>query len=237
RQVPGRPASTSVSPSSSSMSQQLTFACWMRWTPSATSVRNMDNLLSCVSMRCPRCYPCKGMHVGGWASTSSLEGARGQQAGARDGLAGVVAQGGGPVIGIHVDDIGLVGAGLGIRGLEVAHDDDQITRIDQVGGGTIDADAAGSGITGDHIGLNPGAVGDVHDGDLLTLDEASGADQVGVDGDGTDIVEVGLGDGGAVNLATEDGAQHVGVLKYGCVAVTTPPVHGLRGSRMGEWCR
>ena len=112
-------------------------------------------------------------------------------------------------IGGHaLDDVRRVLGGL-LRGhLAVAHDDDLVADVYEVGGGTVQADDTAAGLAGDGVGLEAVAVVDVRDLDLLVLADAGGVQEVLVDGDGTDVVELGLGDRGAVNLALEHVELH-----------------------------
>ena len=80
--------------------------------------------------------------------------------------------------------------------------------MDEVRGGTVDADLTGARTAGDDVRLETCTVGDVHDRDLLTFDESGRGKQVGVHRDGTDVVQVGLRDGGAMDLGPENGLEH-----------------------------
>ena len=71
--------------------------------------------------------------------------------------------------------------------------------------GAVDSDHTGAALTGDRVGDQPGAVVDVHDGDLFALQQVGGVHQVGVDGHRADVVQIGLGDGGTMNLGLEHG--------------------------------
>jgi hypothetical protein len=90
----------------------------------------------------------------------------------------------------------------------VAGEDDEVPRLHEVRGGAVDADLARPALAGDDVRRQPRAVGHVVDVDLLVLDEAGGLREVEVDRDGADVVEVGAGDGGAMELAEEEVAQH-----------------------------
>jgi len=96
--------------------------------------------------------------------------------------------------------VGQVGAGLGVGHLGVGDEDDDVAGADQVGGGTVDANLARAALAGDDVGGQAVAVGAVADVDALAGQEVGGLEQVDVHGDGADVVEVGLGHGGAVNL-------------------------------------
>src|SRR5258706_5556526 len=97
----------------------------------------------------------------------------------------------------------------------------------QVGGGAVDADHAGSAGAGDRIRLQPGPVGDVDDRHLLAGEQVGGVHQVLVDSHGSDIMQIGLGDRGAVDLRLEHRADHgssTAVLSMSRVAPTQAAV-------------
>ena len=75
-------------------------------------------------------------------------------------------------------------------------------------GRTVDAEHAGAAFALDDVGLEPGAVRHVDDRDLLSGEQVGGVHQVAVDRDGADVVEVGVRDGGAVDLRLQHGAEH-----------------------------
>jgi hypothetical protein len=64
------------------------------------------------------------------------------------------------------------------------------------------------GLTGDGVGDQPGPVGDVDDLDLLALDDVGGGHELRVDREGTHVVQVRLGHGGAVDLSVHQDATH-----------------------------
>ena len=68
---------------------------------------------------------------------------------------------------------------------------------------------------GDRVGLKARAVVDVHDVDLLVLEDVGGLQQVGVDRDRADVVQVAIGDGRPVDLRLEHHALHV-VIAFLC---------------------
>src|SRR5699024_1054612 len=89
---------------------------------------------------------------------------------------------------------------LGIVENAVTDDDHQVAGADQPGGRAVDADDPAATLAGDGIGGQPVAVIDIDDVDLLALEEVCGVHQVCVDGAGTHVVQVGLGDRRAVDL-------------------------------------
>ena len=60
---------------------------------------------------------------------------------------------------------------------------------------------------GDHVGLQARPVGDVHDRHLLAGEQIGGLHQILVDGDRAHVVQIGLGDRGAVDLRLEHVAR------------------------------
>ena len=71
---------------------------------------------------------------------------------------------------------------------------------DQVGGRAIDADLPGPALAGDDVGGQAVAVDAVADIHALAGHEIGGIEEIGVHGDGADVVEVGPGHCGAVDL-------------------------------------
>ena len=71
---------------------------------------------------------------------------------------------------------------------------------------TVDPDDTAAALAGDHIGLEPVAVVDVDDAHLLALHQVRGVEQIGVDGHRADVVQVGLGDGRAMDLRLQHGS-------------------------------
>ena len=111
------------------------------------------------------------------------------------------------VVLVHVDDVRLESLRLLGGHLRVGDEDDQVTGVDQVGGGAVDPQDPRPALARDGVGLQPGTVGDVDDGDQLAGEDVRGVEEIGVDGDRADVVEVCLGDRGAVDLAGHHGAQ------------------------------
>src|SRR5690554_4469287 len=81
--------------------------------------------------------------------------------------AGVVALLHDPVVTVDKDHAGLERAGLVIRERAVGNDDDDVARLYQMRGGTVDADLAAAGFAGDRVGGEPRPVGDVDNVHLL----------------------------------------------------------------------
>src|SRR5688500_10620040 len=105
-----------------------------------------------------------------------------------------------------MDDRGLEGVELSVVVVGIADDDDAVAGVHEAGGGSIEADVAGA--AGDDVGLEPSAVVDVDDSDLLPLEEVRGLHQLGVDRDGADVIEVGVGDRRRIDLVLHHAAAH-----------------------------
>src|SRR5579859_5445710 len=112
------------------------------------------------------------------------------------------------VLGVEQHDHRMEPARLLRRELGVGDDDDVIARLNQAGGGAVDAD--GSGVAGsfDGVGLEPVAVVDVHHLHPLERHDPRRREQSGVDGDAAFVMQVGLGHRGAVQLRLAEGEEH-----------------------------
>ena len=119
-------------------------------------------------------------------------------------------QAGDAVVAIHEHHLGPVATGLGLFEVAEGGQDHDVARGHEVGRGTVDADHTRARRADEGVGAEAVAVADVPDVDLLVLEDAGGLHQIGVDGDRTLVVEVGLGDGGTVDLAQEHASAHVG---------------------------
>src|SRR5690606_22896780 len=144
---------------------------------------------------------CLGAVVGeGHAARLDVE--RDVRRGRRD-LSGLGADVTDAVVLVDEDDGGGVGAGVGVAEHPVGDDDDEVAGVDVVGGGAVDLHLAAAALAGDDVGGEPRAVGDVDDVDLLAGQQVRGVEEVGVHGEGADVVQVGGGHGGTVDLADE----------------------------------
>ena len=92
--------------------------------------------------------------------------------------------------------------------LGVGDDDHQISGSSQPCGGAVDTDHPAASRSGDRVGREPGTVVDVDHVHLLTGQQVSGGQQVGVDGDRADVVQVGLGHRRAMDLGLQHLSQH-----------------------------
>ena len=100
---------------------------------------------------------------------------------------------------------GLVGSHVG-----VGDQDDGIAHVHQVGGGTVDAQHAGAALARDGVGLQPGAVGDVNDGNQFTGEDIGGFKEIEVYRHRTYVMQVGMGHRSAVNLGLKHFPVHRG---------------------------
>lgn len=90
----------------------------------------------------------------------------------------------------------------------IGADDDQIADLNQPCRRAVNADFAGSCFALDGVCRKARAVGDVQDIDLFMGEYARGLQQGIVNGDRALIMQVGAGDGGAVNFAFEHCQYH-----------------------------
>ena len=99
--------------------------------------------------------------------------------------------------------------GLGLGNLGEGHDDEAMADLAHVGGGAVEAGDAGASDAGDGVGLESVAVVKVRDEDFLVGAEADGVHEVFVDGEGTQVLKVGLGDAEVVELGVEEWAPRL----------------------------
>ncbi|GAB3795724.1 hypothetical protein GCM10027605_02290 [Micromonospora zhanjiangensis] len=109
------------------------------------------------------------------------------------------------VLVVDEDDPGAQRGEAGVVDGGVRDDDDQVTLLDEAGGGTVDPDDTGAPRPGDDVRLQALAVVDVHDVDELADEQVRGVHQVLVDGERTHVVQVALGHHSAVDLRLEHG--------------------------------
>src|SRR5690625_693358 len=109
-------------------------------------------------------------HAGGLHRVGDLVGGVGH-------LAGLGPDVQGPVVLVDEDDRGLVGAGVGVAEHPVGDEDDEVNRVDVVGGGAVDLDVPHAPLPRDDVGGQPGAVGDVDDVDLLAGQQVRGVEE------------------------------------------------------------
>src|SRR4051794_12481299 len=83
-----------------------------------------------------------------------------------------------PVAPVDVDDARLVAVELALVVGRVGDDDDGVAAVHEASGGAVDTERAGSSLAGDGVGLEAGAVVDVHDVHLLVLADVRGLEKV-----------------------------------------------------------
>ncbi len=80
--------------------------------------------------------------------------------------------------------------------------------MDQVRRGAVDTDNAAARLTGDDVGLDPSAVGDVDNRHLLAFQQVGGVHQRRIERDRADIVKVGLSHRRAVDFRLHHDPHH-----------------------------
>lgn len=112
------------------------------------------------------------------------------------------------VVVVDKDDGRLVGFGLLRCHLGIGHDDDLVAHVDTFGCSTVQADDTRPFLACNGIGLEATAVVDVCDFYLLIFQDARLAQQSGVDGDATHVVEVSLLYHSTMNLCLQQSDVH-----------------------------
>src|SRR5256714_789748 len=112
----------------------------------------------------------------------------------------------GPVAVVDVDDRGGEALEFGGLVVGVGDDDHPVAGVHEAGGGSVEGHLARPAHDG--VGLEPGAVVDVEDGDLLPLQDVGQRHELGVEGDRADVVEVGPGHLRPVDLRLHHRAAH-----------------------------
>jgi hypothetical protein len=100
------------------------------------------------------------------------------------------------------------GAGLGVVEGRVADDDDEVSRVHQAGGGAVDADDPAAAWSLDDVGLQAGAVVDVNDVHLFPGQQVGRPHEFRVHCQRSHVVQVGLGDGRAVDFRFQHRSLH-----------------------------
>src|SRR5690606_29441620 len=90
----------------------------------------------------------------------------------------------------------------------VGDDDHDVAFGAQAGGGAVEADVPPAGRAGDDVGFQAAAVVDVDYLHLFEGQDVGQLHQLLIDGDASFIVQVGVGNGGTVDLRLAHGAQH-----------------------------
>ena len=111
-----------------------------------------------------------------------------------------------------------------------AHDDDLLTRIDEVCGGSIDTNDSGTRFTFDHVGLKARSGRGANDENFFSDPQASCIDQIFIDRNATDVVNVCFGDSGEMDFGAEKTA-HKRKSEFNCFARFSE----LQGFTALEW--
>ena len=80
--------------------------------------------------------------------------------------------------------------------------------LHQPGGGAVQAHHPRARGPGHRVGLEAGAVVDVHDVDLFVLEDVGGEQQLAVDRDRADVVQIAVRDRGAMDLRLQHHPLH-----------------------------
>jgi hypothetical protein len=102
---------------------------------------------------------------------------------------------------VDVHDARPVAGGFFRSHPPVGRENDEISGINEVGSSAVDADLARPAPARDDVRLQPRAVRDVVDVDLLVLEEPRGFNQVEVDRDRSNVVDISSSHRRAVYLA------------------------------------
>ena len=102
------------------------------------------------------------------------------------------------------DDAGREGTGFRGRHLCIGHDNDGVTHLYLASCSAIETNATAVAWTCDDVRVETFAIHVVDNMDALACEEVGGIHEVLVNGDTAHIMEVGLRDGGTVNLTFQD---------------------------------
>ena len=97
---------------------------------------------------------------------------------------------------------------FGFRQQHIRHDNHNVARLHQPRRRAVQAHDAAAALACDGVGFKTRAVVVVHDLHFFVHADARRVQQVLVDGDAANVVQVGLGYGGAVDFAAEQGSKH-----------------------------
>ena len=89
-----------------------------------------------------------------------------------------------------------------------AHDDDLLAAMDEVGGGAVHLDRAGAAFACDGVGFKASTGGIADDEDFFAAFEADRFHESDIDGDASDVFDIGFGDRGIVNFGPEKPAHN-----------------------------
>src|SRR5579859_876956 len=112
------------------------------------------------------------------------------------------------IVSIDEDQARLQRANFLLVILPIADDNDDIAFGSMTGCSPVQADHPGTTRPGDGVRFQARAVVDVDHLHFFVGIDVGGFQQIGIDGDAANILQVGLGDGGTVNLAFAHSALH-----------------------------
>ena len=88
-----------------------------------------------------------------------------------------------------------------------------MTRRNQLGSGTVQANGAGTWCATEHIGFEPGSIFTIGDQDDVVDPHTTGVEQVGIDRDGADVILPGFGHPSVMQFGMKDFSKHGIILK------------------------
>ena len=112
----------------------------------------------------------------------------------------------GSIVVVDMDDARIMITQFFLFVIAVGEDNDRVSHMHQSGSSSVETDLAR--LAEDRIGFEAGAVVDVEYRYLLVLKNIGDPKQFGVDADRTDVVEVGAGNRGTMNLGFEHSPSH-----------------------------
>lgn len=112
------------------------------------------------------------------------------------------------VVGAHNEHPGTVISVLEVSHERPVHDDDGIAGFYETSRGTVDLDDPAASLAAEDIGFKPVATTAVGDRNSVIDTHAAGFKEILIDRNRADIVRFGAGNGGPMNLAVEDFAEH-----------------------------
>ncbi len=130
---------------------------------------------------------------------------------------------------VHVDDGGLEAHQLRRLVVGVGDDDHLVPPVHEPGRGAVETHLAGTAEDG--VGLEPRAVVDVEHGDLFVLEDVGERHELGIEADGSDVVEVGVGHRGPMDLGLHHAPPHPQRSSPVCASTRPCPSPTSNGAR------
>ena len=94
------------------------------------------------------------------------------------------------------------------RQQHIRHNNHDVALLHQARRCAVQAHHTAAALAGNGVGFKALAIVVVDDGDFFVNANTGGIQQILVNGDAADIIQIGFGNGGAVNLAAEHGTEH-----------------------------